>query len=135
VWHVLQNPEYQGQAAYGKTHMTPRGKKVSTASSERTASGASAKQRASRGCSGGVGYSYRFRPWLIRRSSRSTRGEQKSRSARTKEAGIPITRTDVLRKMWLCLLRQDDPTTRGRPSNGGFRLLPMQRLGWLPVWW
>jgi site-specific DNA recombinase len=27
VWHVLQNPAYQGQAAYGKTHMTPRGKK------------------------------------------------------------------------------------------------------------
>ena len=26
VWHVLQNPAYQGQAAYGKTHMTPRGK-------------------------------------------------------------------------------------------------------------
>lgn len=29
VWHVLQNPAYQGQAAYGKTHMTPRGKKAS----------------------------------------------------------------------------------------------------------
>jgi site-specific DNA recombinase len=27
VWHILQNPAYQGQAAYGKTHMTPRGKK------------------------------------------------------------------------------------------------------------
>jgi site-specific DNA recombinase len=27
VWHVLQNPAYMGQAAYGKTHMTPRGKK------------------------------------------------------------------------------------------------------------
>ena len=27
VWHVLQNPAYQGQAAYGKTHMMPRGKK------------------------------------------------------------------------------------------------------------
>ena len=27
VWHVLQNPAYQGQAAYGKTHMTLRGKK------------------------------------------------------------------------------------------------------------
>ena len=26
VWHVLQNPAYQGQAAYGKTHMMPRGK-------------------------------------------------------------------------------------------------------------
>jgi site-specific DNA recombinase len=26
VWHVLQNPAYQGQAAYGKTHMTSRGK-------------------------------------------------------------------------------------------------------------
>lgn len=26
VWHVLQNPAYVGQAAYGKTHMTPRGK-------------------------------------------------------------------------------------------------------------
>jgi len=25
VWHVLQNPAYQGQAAYGKTHMMPRG--------------------------------------------------------------------------------------------------------------
>ncbi len=28
VWHVLQNPAYQGQAAYGKTHMFPRGKKA-----------------------------------------------------------------------------------------------------------
>jgi site-specific DNA recombinase len=28
VWHVLQNPAYQGQAAYGKTHMMPRGKKA-----------------------------------------------------------------------------------------------------------
>ena len=27
VWHILQNPAYQGQAAYGKTHMMPRGKK------------------------------------------------------------------------------------------------------------
>lgn len=26
VWHVLQNPAYQGQAAYGKTHMAARGK-------------------------------------------------------------------------------------------------------------
>jgi site-specific DNA recombinase len=26
VWHVLQNPAYMGQAAYGKTHMMPRGK-------------------------------------------------------------------------------------------------------------
>ena len=28
VWHVLQNPAYKGQAAYGKTHMMPRGKTV-----------------------------------------------------------------------------------------------------------
>ena len=28
VWHVLQNPAYQGRAAYGKTHMMPRGKKA-----------------------------------------------------------------------------------------------------------
>lgn len=27
VWHVLQNPAYIGQAAYGKTHMAARGKK------------------------------------------------------------------------------------------------------------
>ena len=27
MWHVLQNPAYMGQAAYGKTHMMPRGKK------------------------------------------------------------------------------------------------------------
>lgn len=27
VWHVLQNPAYMGQAAYGKTHMMPRGRK------------------------------------------------------------------------------------------------------------
>jgi len=27
VWHILQNPAYQGQAAYGKTHMMPRGNK------------------------------------------------------------------------------------------------------------
>jgi site-specific DNA recombinase len=27
VWHVLQNPAYQGRAAYGKTHMMPRWKK------------------------------------------------------------------------------------------------------------
>jgi len=26
VWHVLQNPAYMGQAAYGKTYMMPRGK-------------------------------------------------------------------------------------------------------------
>jgi site-specific DNA recombinase len=26
VWHVLQNSAYMGQAAYGKTHMMPRGK-------------------------------------------------------------------------------------------------------------
>jgi site-specific DNA recombinase len=28
VWHVLQNPAYQGQAVYGKTHMTSRGKEA-----------------------------------------------------------------------------------------------------------
>lgn len=27
VWQVLQNPAYMGRAAYGKTHMMPRGKK------------------------------------------------------------------------------------------------------------
>src|SRR5260370_29749509 len=27
VWHILQNPAYHGRAAYGKTHMMPRGKK------------------------------------------------------------------------------------------------------------
>ncbi len=28
VWHILQNPAYQDRAAYGKTHMMPRGKKI-----------------------------------------------------------------------------------------------------------
>jgi site-specific DNA recombinase len=28
VWHILQNPAYQGQAAYGKTHMASRGKEA-----------------------------------------------------------------------------------------------------------
>ncbi len=28
VWHILQDPAYQGRAAYGKTHMMPRGKKA-----------------------------------------------------------------------------------------------------------
>src|SRR6266446_6040919 len=28
VWHILQNPAYQGRAAYGETHMMPRGKKA-----------------------------------------------------------------------------------------------------------
>ena len=28
VWHILQNPVYQGTAAYGKTHMMPRTKKA-----------------------------------------------------------------------------------------------------------
>ena len=28
VWHILQNPAYQGRAAYGKTHMMPRRKKA-----------------------------------------------------------------------------------------------------------
>jgi site-specific DNA recombinase len=28
VWHILQNPAYEGRAAYGKTHMMPRGKKA-----------------------------------------------------------------------------------------------------------
>jgi site-specific DNA recombinase len=27
VWHILQNPVYQGTAAYGKTHMMPRTRK------------------------------------------------------------------------------------------------------------
>src|ERR1051326_5819096 len=27
VWHILQNPVYQGRAAYGKTHMMPRTRK------------------------------------------------------------------------------------------------------------
>jgi site-specific DNA recombinase len=27
VWHILQNPAYQGTAAYGKTHMMPRTRK------------------------------------------------------------------------------------------------------------
>jgi site-specific DNA recombinase len=36
VWHILQNPAYQGEAAYGKKHMMPRGKK--------------ARLRAARGC-------------------------------------------------------------------------------------
>ncbi len=28
VWHILQNPAYQGRAAYGKTHMMPRRRKA-----------------------------------------------------------------------------------------------------------
>jgi len=43
VWHVLQNPAYQGQAAYGKTHMMPRGKK----SRQRAARGRPAEPRRS----------------------------------------------------------------------------------------
>ncbi|MGA7768410.1 MAG: recombinase family protein [Candidatus Sulfotelmatobacter sp.] len=43
VWHVLQNPAYQGQAAYGKTHMMPRGKKARL----RAARGRPAKPRRS----------------------------------------------------------------------------------------
>jgi site-specific DNA recombinase len=27
LWHILQNPVYQGTAAYGKTHMMPRTRK------------------------------------------------------------------------------------------------------------
>jgi len=42
VWHVLQNPAYQGQAAYG-THMMPRGKK----SRQRAARGRPAEPRRS----------------------------------------------------------------------------------------
>src|SRR6266849_1624097 len=43
VWHRLQNPAYQGQAAYGKTHMMPRGKK----SRQRAARGRPAEPRRS----------------------------------------------------------------------------------------
>ncbi len=43
VWHVLQNPAYMGQAAYGKTHMMPRGKK----SRQRAARGRPAEPRRS----------------------------------------------------------------------------------------
>jgi site-specific DNA recombinase len=44
VWHILQNPAYQGQAAYGKTHMMPRGKK----SRQRAARGRPAAPRRSK---------------------------------------------------------------------------------------
>jgi DNA invertase Pin-like site-specific DNA recombinase len=43
VWHILQNPAYQGRAAYGKTHMMPRGKKARP----RSARGRPAKPRRS----------------------------------------------------------------------------------------
>jgi site-specific DNA recombinase len=43
VWHILQNPAYQGRAAYGKTHMMPRGKKARP----RTARGQPAEPRRS----------------------------------------------------------------------------------------
>jgi site-specific DNA recombinase len=47
VWHILQNPAYQGRAAYGKTHMMPRGKKGRPAGSTQPASGTPAQQCAS----------------------------------------------------------------------------------------
>jgi site-specific DNA recombinase len=44
VWHILQNPVYQGTAAYGKTHMMPRSKK----SRPRPSSGRPAEPRHSK---------------------------------------------------------------------------------------
>ncbi len=138
VWHVLQNPAYQGQAAYGKTHMMPRGKK----SRLRAARGRPSQPRRSNAPAPTDPKEWVFVPrsrpgrrGALSRCTRSTRGKPEPCASGATQARVPVTRIDLLRKMWICLLRQDNSTTRGWPSNEGFRLLPMQRLGWLPVWW
>ena len=55
VWHILQNPVYQGTAAYGKTRMMPRTRTVASTSVPRSAGGTSPEQFTNCGQSAGVG--------------------------------------------------------------------------------
>ncbi len=137
VWHVLQNPAYQGQAAYGKTHMAPRGKK--------------ARQRAARG-----------RPVEPRRSNAPIAADPKDwvfvsvpalvdgalfRAAHRQleenrsRARLGRRRPGYLLQGLTCCARcgyayygKDDPPIGRRPSNERLSILPMQWIGWLSVW-
>jgi hypothetical protein len=49
AWHIIQNPAYQGRAAYGKTHMMPRGKKAARLQQRADAQRVSGNGRVARG--------------------------------------------------------------------------------------
>jgi hypothetical protein len=64
VWHILQNPAYQGRAAYGKTHVMPRGKRARP----RAARGRPAEPRRSNApvaADPGTAFSCRFLRWSM----------------------------------------------------------------------
>jgi hypothetical protein len=89
--------------------MMPLGKNARLRAARRAAWGISAKQRAGVNRPKRMGVCSRSRLGrrsVLSRSARATRREQKPRSARATQARVPITRSDLLRKMWLCLLRQ-----------------------------
>jgi site-specific DNA recombinase len=136
VWHILRNPAYQGRAAYGKTHMMPRGKKVRL----RAARGRPTEPRRSNAPVAADPKDWVFVqvPALVDvalfRATRTATGEPESGSPGAAKAWIPSAGSHLLRKMWLRLLRQDHPSNGRWPSNEGLSLLPMQWNRWLSVW-
>ena len=89
VWHVLQNPAYQGQAAYGKTHMMPRGKK----SRLRAARGRPAEPRRSNVPVAAAPEEWvfvPFPPWSMKRSfAQLTRNSRRTEAALGKDDAGP----------------------------------------------
>ena len=136
VWHVLQNPAYQGQAAYGKTHMMPRGKNARL----RAARGRPAEPRRSNAPIAADPKEWVFvsvppliDPVLFRAAH--TQLEENRSRARLGRRRVPLTGTHLLRKMRLRLLRQDDTPIRWCwSSNERLSILPLRWVGWVSVW-
>jgi site-specific DNA recombinase len=138
VWHVLQNPAYMGQAAYGKTHMMARSKN----SRLRAARGRPAEPRR---CNAPVVTDPK--EWIhvpvpplvdaaLFRAAQAQLEENRSRARQgRRRPWLSPPRTHVLRKVRICILRQDNSSIRGRPTNERFHLLPMRWIRRLPVWW
>ncbi len=135
VWHVLKNPAYQGQAAYGKTHMMPRGKKarLRAARGRQRNHGEAMRQSQPIERSGCL---CRSQPWSMQRCfARQTRNSRRTGVAPAwDDAGRATSCRDspVVQDV-------DMPTTArppvnwGWPSNERLSVLPVQWIGWLSV--
>jgi site-specific DNA recombinase len=92
VWHVLQNPAYQGQAAYGKTHMMPRGKNSRLRAARGHAHGNPGEATRQRQPTKKNGCLFPFPPWSTKRSvAQHTRNSQRTEAALGKGDAGPGT--------------------------------------------
>ena len=135
VWHILQNPVYQGTAAYGKTHMIPRTRK----SQPRPPRGRPAEPRRSKSAIQVDRQEWVLIPApaiidnLLFASSGATPRKPHPSQTRTAKARVSPSRADLLCLVRVCVLRQDNSSAGPGPSDEGLSVLSMLRHRWVQV--